>query len=95
MKILMTIAAVISIWLMGHMALAQDRQPTSKGAKCTAIFEFGKISAQGETLHKARSKVSEMCMDRRLAEYTAVRGSTPEGDAADIMVLSCVNIDCI
>lgn len=94
MKYVFAVLAAFLMILAAHNSSAAATRTVAGMVTCTAYFEFGPITGQGATIHQARSSASEKCMDTRLNEFTAVRGQAPEGEQADMMVDSCLNITC-
>lgn len=90
MKIANTLFLVL--FLVAQIAFATNAWAASNEWTCHT--PVGTIKTSGNNKDAARSQASRLCFDRQLAQFNALRGHDPEGEQADLMIESCVNIRC-
>lgn len=98
MRALFVFLFTLLIMLVVHEASAAEllnlKKDPGATTTCKIKTDLGEITGVGTNIHEARSRASEICFDRRLAQYEALRGGTPGGEQADLLIESCVNIRC-
>ena len=94
MKIFVALISTLLLLLAFHEASSAAQRAPSELTTCKVKIDGRTVFGKGANIHEARSQASERCFDSRLDQYQSQRGGVPEGEQADLILDSCVNIKC-
>ena len=101
--LILTLSIVCStIYFNGNTnsSVTSDRIPASVRSPQTlntCVYSPGDIApvtGHGSTIHKARSAASKVCFERRVDLFEKTRNAFPSTAQGQLIIDSCVNIDC-
>lgn len=82
--------------LIAFTALQAQAAPSDQEAPtvvtCTHTDGYGSYSGKGSNRHEARSEASTQCFNRQVDLFEKTRGTLPDEDQAEDMIISCLNI---